>query len=172
MLRPWPEWPEHFPRSCYWAFNVLFLYYIGRDFGCNNWWSCRWQKNLKKNVLIYHKIANSALSDFHIRVNDAAIELAFGQPGLLRKGNRGEMLEKAHRKVADDEYWFKKGKSQSKVYGSSDDIESAFTPKQPKLNQQMREERIKELEEDLAEACSHITFKDNWCSQAEMARNY
>ena len=130
------------------------------------------RKEIEEQALIFRKIANRPLSDFQVRVNHAAIELALGQPSLLRKGNRGELLEKACRKVADDGYYFKKGKSRSKVYGSSDDTEPASTTKRPKLNQQMREERIKELEEDLADVCSHITFKDKRCSQAEMARNY
>lgn len=46
------------------------------------------------------------------------------------------------------------------------------TPKQPKLNERMREERIKELEEDLADISSRIAFKDKQCSQAATTRNY
>ena len=122
--------------------------------------------------MIYRKTANRTLTDFENRVNDAAVELALGEPRLLRKGNRGELLDKARKKVADDGYCFKKGKSRSKVYGSGDDTEPASAPKRPKLNEQMREERIKELEEDLADVSSHITFKEKRCTQAEIARNY
>ena len=36
----------------------------------------------------------------------------------------------------------------------------------------MRQERIKELEEDLADVASHITFKEKRRPQAEIVRNY
>ena len=62
------------------------------------------RKEIEEQALIYRKTANRPLSDFQVRVNDAAIELALGQPSLLRKGNRGELLERARRKVADDGY--------------------------------------------------------------------
>lgn len=41
--------------------------------------------------------------------------------------------------------------------------------KRPKLNEEMREDRIKELEEDLTNITSLITFKEKRRSQA---RNY
>ena len=69
------------------------------------------RKEIEEQAVIYHKTANRPLNDFEIRVNDAAIELAVGDPSLLRKGNRGELLDKARKKVADDGYCFKKGKS-------------------------------------------------------------
>ena len=130
------------------------------------------RKEIEEQAVIYRKVANRPLSDFQIRVNAAAIELALSEPNLLRKGNRGELLERARKKVADDGYCFKKGKSRSKVYGGSEDSEAATAPKRPKLNEQMREDRKKELEEDLADISSRIAFKEKRRSQAEIARNY
>ena len=57
------------------------------------------------------------LTDFQERVNAAAVELALQNPALVRKGNRGELLEVARKKVSES-YTFKKGKSRSKMYGS------------------------------------------------------
>lgn len=42
-------------------------------------------------------------------MNDAAIELCLADVGLLDR--RGELLQKARKKVADDGYVFKKGQS-------------------------------------------------------------
>ena len=94
------------------------------------------------------------MSDFQLRVNEAAIELALVQPSLIRK--RGELLENARKKAADDGYCFKKGKSRSKIIGNSDDAPT--TSKRPKLDQTMRQDRIKDLEENIADISSHIVF--------------
>lgn len=108
------------------------------------------------------------MSDFQLRVNEAAIALALAQPNLVRK--RGELLENARKKVAEDGYCFKKGKSRSNVYGVSDAEPSVS--KRPKLDQTMREERIKDLEEDIADVSSHIAFKEKRRAQAETVQNY
>ena len=49
------------------------------------------KKEIEDQAIIYRK---SPLTDFQIRVNDAAIDLALLQPSLLRKGNRGILLRK------------------------------------------------------------------------------
>lgn len=61
---------------------------------------------------------------------------------LLKR--RGELLEKAWKKLLT---MVKKGRSQSKLYGSSDQP----TPKHPKYDQQMREDRIKSIEDQLGD---------------------
>jgi len=108
------------------------------------------------------------LSDFQLRVNEAAIALALAQPNPVRKC--GELLENARKKDAEDGYCFKKGKSRSKVYGVGDAEPSVS--KRPKLDQTMREERIKDLEEDIADVSSHIAFKEKRRAQAETVQNY
>ena len=67
---------------------------------------------------------------------------------LLSK--RGDLLALARKKVTDDGYIFKKGHSRSKVYGSS---ESETTPKRPKYDDEMREERLKVIE---------VIFREFW----------
>ena len=125
-------------------------------------------QEITQQATIFRRTSNQPLSDFQLRVNEAAIELALAQPSLIRK--RGELLENARKKVADDGYCFKKGKSRSKVYGSSDDPPT--TSKRPKLDQTMREDRIKDLEEDIADISSHIAFKEKRRMQAETVKNY
>jgi len=63
---------------------------------------------------------------------------------LVQKGNRGVLLELA-RKKASETYSFRKGKSRSKAYGTSKD--GSPTPKQPKLDKEMRDNRISDLNE-------------------------
>ena len=118
-------------------------------------------------AIIYRKTTNRPLSNFQCKVNEAAIELALAQPNLVRK--RGELLTKARRKVSDDGYCFKKGKSRSKLYGTSPE---SVVPKRIKLDQKMRDERIKGIEEDIADISSHIAFNEKRCSQTEIAQNY
>ena len=114
-------------------------------------------QEITQQATIFRRTSNRPLSDFQLHVNEAAIELALTQPSLIRK--RGELLENARKKVADDGYCFKKGKSRSKVYGNSDD--ASTTSKCPKLDQTMREDKIKGLEEDIADIISHIAFKES-----------
>ena len=53
---------------------------------------------------------------------------------------------------------------------NSDD--APITSKCPKLDQTMREDRIKDLEEDNADISSHIAFKEECRMQAETVKNY
>lgn len=63
---------------------------------------------IKRQAIIYRK---SPLTKFQAKVNEAAI-----YPNQTF-GNRGELLEKSRKLVADEGYNFKKGTSRSKVYG-------------------------------------------------------
>lgn len=126
------------------------------------------RKEIEEQAIIYRKTINRPLTDIHLKVNESAKELALSQPKLVRK--RGELLEKARKKVADDGYCFKKGKSRSKVYGGKN--ADVSEPKRVKLDQRMREERIKEVEEEIADITSHISFKEKCRDQAEKTHNY
>lgn len=86
---------------------------------------------------------------------------------LLNK--RGELLEKARRKVADEGYIFKKGRSRSKVYGNP---EATTTPKRPKFDEEMVEERLQVVSEELSDISRMLQFKERRLSQAEAAKNY
>ena len=116
--------------------------------------------------MIYRK-AN--LTDFQECVNAAAVELALQSPALVHKGNRGELLEVAQKEVAES-YTFKKGKSRSKMYGSWKD--KVPTPKRPKFEREMRDNRVTELNEVIVDLTKRIAIKESRCQQAEIARNY
>ena len=78
----------------------------------------------------------------------------------------------ARKKIADEGYVFKKGHSWSKVYGDSATAEPAVTPKRPKYDKEMREERLKVIGEELRDISRMLLFKEKRLSQAEAARNY
>ena len=82
---------------------------------------------------------------------------------------RGALLQLSRKKVAEDGYLFKKGHSRSKVYGQSDD---ASTPRRAKYDEEMREERLKNIEEELADITRMLHFKEKRLSQHEAAKNY
>ena len=103
-------------------------------------------------------------------MNSAAAQLALHDPSLVHKGNRGTLLERARRKVADDGFNFKKGKSRSKVYGEQSCTSSS--PKRRKLNEQMRAERLHELAEDVQSIGSCVAIEEKRLAQAEAVRHY
>ena len=114
-------------------------------------------------AIIFHK----PKSEFHTKVNEAAIAICRQKPHLVRKGQRGELSDLAREKVAQEGYCFKKGHSRSKAYGNS----SQSTPKRPKFDQSMRK-RLDELQEDIKMLTQRISLKEKRCMQAEAARNY
>ena len=88
-------------------------------------------------------------------------------PSLLIRGNRGKLLENCHQNVHESGYSYKKGKSRSKR------LDSSFqTPKRKKMNATMRQDLLKELEEDVAELKKHISVKEKRRDQAQSMRNY
>lgn len=87
------------------------------------------------NESIIYKAGKRKLKEFETKVNAAAVELCLRDVTLLKR--RGELLEKARKKVAEDGYCFRKGRSRSKVYGDPD---TSSTPKRPKFDKEMREE--------------------------------
>lgn len=88
---------------------------------------------------------------------------------MVRKGNRDVLIELA-RKKASETYSFRKGKSRSKVYGTSKD--GSPTPKRPKLDKELRDNRIAELNEIIPDLAKRIAIKESRCQQAEPVRNY
>ncbi len=116
--------------------------------------------------MIYRK---SNLTSFQKRVNEAAAQIAVHKPKLIRKGQRGELLELARERVSQEGFVFKKGKSRSKRYG---DPHQESVPKRPKLNEQMRKERMEELDEDVDSLNRRVAIKEKRLPQAEAGRNY
>ena len=68
---------------------------------------------------------------------------------------RGALLQLSRKKVAEDGYIFIKGHSRSKVYGQSDDTS---TPRRAKYDE---EERLKNIEEELADITRMLHFRDS-----------
>lgn len=100
-------------------------------------------------------------------MNAAAADLCLKNVGLLDR--RGELLQLARKKVAEEGYNFKKGHSRSKLYGKP---QSDSTPKRAKYNQDMREERMATVEEELSDVARMMQFKEKRRSQAEAGKNY
>ena len=64
-------------------------------------------QEVQEQAILYHK----PKTEYQIKVNEAAKAISGGTPYLVRKGNRGELLELACKKVAEDGYNIKKGHS-------------------------------------------------------------
>ena len=99
-----------------------------------------------------------------MKLNSMAAELCLSDVSLLNR--RGELLHKARTKAAED-YVFRKGRSQSKVYSSPNNA-----PKRPKYDKNSREDRVKAIEEEAQDISRILRFKEKHLSQAEAARNY
>ena len=69
-------------------------------------------------------------------------------------------------KVAEDSYWFRKGHSQSRVYGDGDPGTSS------KLDKEMREECIRQIQDDLNDLTHLLAFKEKRIQQAEAGWDY
>ena len=128
-----------------------------------------YKPRITEEATIY-KTTKRELKEFEKQVNAAAVELCLNNVRLLSR--RGELLEMARKKVADEGYVFKKGRSPSKVYGESATEEPAVTPKRPKYDKEMRDERLKVIGEELRDISRILLFKEKRLSQAEAARNY
>ena len=87
-------------------------------------------------------------------MNDAQTEVCLADVSLLDR--RGELLQRARKKVADDGYVFKKGRSQSKQYGQ----DTASTPKRPKCDKDMREEQLQAIEEEMKDIIRMLQRND------------
>ena len=112
------------------------------------------KQEIAEQALIY-KTEKRELTEFEKKVNEAAVELCLKDTTLLR--THGELLEKARKKVADDGYCFRKGRSRSKVYG---DEGTSSTPKRPKFDKEMRGERIKQIQDDVNDLNQVLAFKE------------
>lgn len=121
-------------------------------------------EEIEEQAILFHK----PKSEYHMKVNKAAIDIGKSKPHLVRKGNRGELLDLARKKVADEGYNFKKGHSRSKVFGKG----GSGAPKRQKLDKDMRHQRMDELQEDIQDSTKRISLKEKRVVQAESTRNY
>lgn len=102
--------------------------------------------NIKKNAVIFKKSVNRPLSNYQLKINEAAIDVALESPSILC--NRGQLLEKARSKVIEDGYAFVKGKSRSK-YTIDASIPGTSANKRAHFDEKVRSNRILELMEDI-----------------------
>ena len=119
------------------------------------------KQRIIQEATIYKPTSKHKLKEFEVRVNAAAAELCLNNVSLLNRC--GELLQEARKKVADDGYAFKKGRSQSKSYGHP---ETESTPKRPKYNQELREERLRAIHEELDDISRMLLFKERHLSQS------
>ena len=68
----------------------------------------------------------------------------------------------------DDCYYFRKGRSRSKVYGDGDPGTSS-TPKRPKFDKEMKAERIRQIQDGLNDLTRVLALR---LQQAEAGGNY
>ena len=105
---------------------------------------------------IYKKESSRPLSKYQLKMNDAAIHLCLQNPGLLRK-KRKVLMDAARDKIIADGFQFAKGKSRSK---SLTPEAAEPKPKRQKLTQDVREKRLKDIEEDMSDLRERIQFKE------------
>ena len=123
---------------------------------------------IKDAAVIYKRETSRPLSNYHKKMNEAAQELCIQNPGLITK--RKQLIEAARSKVIEDGFQFVKGKSRSK---KGVDTTSIAEPKpRQKTSQELRERRLKEIEEDLKDLADCIRFKENRISAHESAKEY
>lgn len=125
-----------------------------------------YKQRIAEEATIY-KVKKRELTDFEKRVNSAAVQLCLEDVSLLNR--RGELLQQARKRVAEDGYIFKKGRSRSKVYGEPD---VQGTSKRPKYCQAVRDERLQVLQDELSDVVRVLHFKEKRLAQAEAGKNY
>ena len=93
-------------------------------------------------------------SPYEKAINDAPLQLCLHNPLLLQE--RGKLLSMAREKVHAQGYQYRKKKSRSKLFGSK--TETPQVAKKPRLTQELRDKRITEINEDLAELDTRLTY--------------
>lgn len=125
-----------------------------------------YRRRIVEEATIY-KGTKRELTDFEKCVNAAAAELCLNNVDLLNQ--RGELLQKARKKVSDDGYTFKKGRSCSKLYGTT---EATSAPPRRRYDEELRKERLQVIDEEIGDVARIVAFKEKRISQAEAAKNY
>lgn len=105
---------------------------------------------------IFRKITSRPLSNYQKRINQAAIDICLKSLGMLR--NRQALIEAARSKVIADGFQFVKGQSRSNK--TCNDSSTEPRPKRQKVNQDVREKRVKDVGEDLSDIKERIGYKE------------
>lgn len=106
------------------------------------------------------------MSNYQKQVNKCAQDIAARDPSLLVK--RGKLLEVAQSAVYNSGYCFKQGYSRSKRF--LDDTREAV--KRPKINKEICERQIQNIEGELTDLRQRISFKEKRVNDAENMKNY
>ena len=126
--------------------------------------SPREEAEIKEKAIIYRKESKRPLSQYHHRMNAAAQEICLKNPSMLTK--RGELQLAAQDAVIRSGYQFKKGRSRSKKLAGDPQLKS------PKMDKDLRTQRIQELKEDIKDCNDRILFKEERCEAASAVKNY
>ena len=125
------------------------------------------EERLKELAVIYKKDTSRPLSKHQLAMNEAAQALALDQPSLIRK--RQMLLDLARDRVIASGFQFVKGKSRSKKSSGS---EEEPAPKRRKLSQDIREKRMKDLEQDISDLKERIGFKEKRITEKLNVHDY
>ena len=101
-------------------------------------------------------------------MNEAAQELCLQNPALLQK--RIILIDEARSKIIAEGFQFVKGKSRSKKMADPD--EQQRPAKRRKLSKDVREQRLKEIEEDCKDIAERLSFKEKRIAAYENSREY
>ena len=115
---------------------------------------------------IYKKVTTRPLSKYQLAINDAAQELCLKNPSLL--SSRKNLLAKAREYIIANGFQFAKGKSRSKDFSTDEEPVS----KRKKLSKTFREQRLKDVEEDLKDYNEQIEFKEKRITAAVNVEDY
>ena len=99
-------------------------------------------------------------------MNEASLQICLANPAIL--SDRQELLVACRKRVHDDGYSYKRGKSRSKRLG--DTTES--TPKRKKVSEEYRLRRIDAVQESIQGLTDRIGYKEKRRDAANNMRNY
>jgi len=120
-----------------------------------------------QKAIIYKKETSRPLTDYQKQVNKCSQDIAIRDPMLLT--NRGKLLEAAKEAVHESGYCFKKGYSQSKRLSKDCSKEPV---KRAKINKELRDQRIRDLTDQINDFKQRISFKEKRIAAAETMKNY
>lgn len=109
------------------------------------------------------------ISRYHSAINDAAATICLKTPSMLTK--RADLLALARKSVDESGFLYTKGKSRSKAFGSEAG-EGLPLRKRPKISQEFRETRRKNITEDLSCINTQIQFKERRIETEATSRNF
>ena len=123
---------------------------------------------IREAAIIYKKETSRPLTQYQKRMNEAAQELCLKNPGYIMK--RKKLMEDAREKIIADGFQFVKGKSRSKK--CQDPSAVPPTPKRQKTSQTIRDQRLKDIEEDCKDIDDRIRYKERRIFAYENVKDY